>query len=605
MTATWWRALTPPPDLTVSEWADAERRLSPESSAEPGRWDTSRAEYQRGIMDAASDKLVKAVVIMSSAQIGKTEIINNMAGFYIDQDPSPILVLQPTIEMGKTWSKDRLAPMLRDTPAMKGKVADVKSRDGGNTMLHKTFPGGHITIAGANSAASLASRPIRVFLGDEIARYPVSAGTEGDPVSLAMKRTTTFWNRKAILVSTPTVKGQSRIEDAYEESDKRKFYVPCPDCGHEQTLKWAQAKWPEGTPEKAEYACEECGSLWSDVVRWRAVSRGEWRATKAFTGVAGFHLSELYSPWVKLSETAQSFLDAKASPERLKTWVNTALGETWEEKGERLDAGALSRLQEVYDPETLPEDVFYATAGVDTQDDRLEVEIVGWGDEERSTGIGYFVLHGDPAQNAVWEDLDDLLLSSFTTESGRTVRIAAAAVDSGGHHAESVHRFCRDRFGRRVYAIKGKGGQGEPAWPRTASRSKTRDKVFMVGVDTIKDMVAARFKIEDGDGYCRIPADPELGYDDNWMAQVTAEERVTRYREGRPYTIWICPKGKRNEAFDCRVYATAAMKAIPVRARRKAVVQVNETPVETPSAPVVQQRRPRSNSFLGTANWSL
>lgn len=612
MTATWWKAFTPPPDLTVSEWADAERRLSPEASAEPGRWDTSRAEYQRGIMDAASDKTVEAVVIMSSAQIGKTEIVNNLAGFYIDQDPSPILVLQPTIDMGKTWSKDRLAPMLRDTPALQGRVADVKSRDGGNTILHKTFPGGRITIAGANAAASLSSRPVRVFLADEVDRYPLSAGTEGDPVSLGTKRTTTFWNRKIILVSTPTVKGQSRIEAAYEESDQRRYYVPCPHCEHEQTLKWAQVKWPEGDPNGAEYACEECGSLWSDVERWRAVSQGRWQASRPSNGVAGFHLNELYSPWVKLAETAKAFLDAKKSTERLQTWVNTALGETWEEKGERLEADSLKRLAEVYGPDDLPDDVIFATAGVDTQGDRLEVEVVGWGAEERSTGILYAVLHGDPAQNSVWSDLDDLLLTTFHTASGRPVRIEAASVDSGGHHTEAVHRFTRERFGRRVYSIAGKGGQGVPAWPVRGSRAKTRDTVFLIGVDTIKDMVTARWKIDEGEASCRIPADPELGYDDQWMAQQTAEERVTRYKEGRPYTVWVCPKNKRNEAFDCRVYATAALKSIPSAVRKRAMTPTPKPrePAETKEAPSeapAKSPRPRrrGNDWLGTANWRL
>jgi len=530
-------------------------------------------------MDAASDPEVFSVVVMSSAQVGKTEVLNNVVGYYVDQDPSPILVLQPTLEMGQTWSKDRLAPMLRDTPALKGRVKDAKSRASGNTMLHKSFPGGHITIAGANSPASLASRPIRVLLADEVDRYPVSAGTEGDPVTLASKRTTTFWNRKLLLTSTPTVKGESRIEAAYEESDKRRFYVPCPDCKHEQVLKWPQVRWsqdelPDGKskhkPETAEYVCEECGSCWSDSKRWKAVAKGRWKAEAPFRGIAGFHLSELYSPWVLLRETVQAFLDAKATPERLKVWTNTALGETWEERGERVESGRLSDLLEVYGTESLPEEVLFATAGVDTQDDRLEVEVVGWGAGERSWGIRYAVLHGDPAQKAVWTELDALLLDDFSTESGRTVRIVSAAIDSGGHHAASVHAFCRERFRRRVYATKGIGGQGKPIWPPRASKSRGKDRVFMVGVDTAKDMVYSRWKISEGDGACRLPSDPSLGYDEDWMKQATSEHRVTRIRQGRPYTLWEIKKGFRNEALDCRVYATAAMKSIPVSSRRAA-----------------------------------
>lgn len=545
-------------------------------------------------MDAFSNPAVHTVVVQSSAQIGKTEAVLNVVGFYIDQDPAPILVLQPTLEMGQAFSKDRLAPMLRDTPALHGKVKDARARDSGNTLLHKTFPGGHITIAGANSAASLASRPIRVLLADEVDRYPVSAGTEGDPISLARKRTTTFWNRKVLLVSTPTIKGQSRIEAAYKESDQRQFLVPCPDCGEEQRLVWSQVRWPEGKPVAAEYCCEHCGVLWSDAKRWGAVRNGRWQASGEFEGIAGFHLSELYSPWRALGETAADFLASKADPERLRTWVNTALGETWEDKGETVDSGRLGDLREPYGPDDLPDDVIFATAGVDTQDDRLEVEIVGWNEGEQSWGIGYHIIYGDPAQPTVWSELDEILRETYTTLSGRIIRVQAAAVDSGGHHAEAVLRFCRERFRRRVYAIKGMAGQGKPIWPMRASKTKTRDSVFMVGVDTAKDTVYARFKIEPGNaGACHLPDDPATGYDDDWMEQATSEQRMTRYREGRPYTVWVLPKGRRNEALDCRVYATAAMKAVPASLRKPATDKVTAKP-----------KAPRSNDWIGgSGDW--
>jgi phage terminase large subunit GpA-like protein len=466
--------------------------------------------------------------------------------------------------MGQAFSKDRLAPMLRDTPALHGKVSDPKARDSGNTMLHKTFPGGQLTIAGANSSASLASRPIRVLLADEVDRYPVSAGTEGDPVSLAKKRTATFWNRKVVLVSTPTIKGESRIEKAYLESDQRHFLAPCPDCGHEQRLMWAQVRWPEGKPSGAEYCCIECGCLWGDAQRWAAVRKGRWQATAPFNGIAGFHLSELYSPWRKLGETAEDFIASKHDPERLQTWVNTALGETWESKGETVDFDVIDSLREAYGPDDLPNRVTFATAGVDTQGDRLEVEIVGWGKDEESWGIGYHVLMGDPAQQGVWDDLDALLLETYRTEAGSTIRVKAACIDSGGHHAEAVMRFARERTRRRVYAIKGFGGAGKPIWPVRASRAKTKDLVYMVGVDTAKDTTYARLQIADpGPGFCHLPANPETGYDQSWIEMLTAEQKVTKYKEGREYAAWYLPKGKRNEALDCRVYALAAMKSLP------------------------------------------
>lgn len=622
ITAPWWRALTPPPDLTVSQWADAERRLSAESSAEPGRWITARAEYQRGIMDAVSDPAVKQVVFIKSAQVGATEIFGNICGFFMSQDPSPILVIQPTLEMGQTWSKDRLAPMIRDTPALRDLVADAKSRDGDNTLMHKAFPGGHVTIAGANSPAGLASRPIRVVLCDEVDRYPASAGTEGDPVSLAFKRTTTFWNRKMVLGSTPGIKGESRIEAAFEESDQRRFHVPCPDCGHEQTLKWAQVRWERDEdetgktvahyPETAEYACEECGSLWSDARRWRAVSEGRWQAGAPFNGVAGFHINELYSPWVRLSETVQSWVNAKGNPERLKTFINTALGETWEERGEGVEATGLDALRENYGPEDLPDEAIFATAGVDTQGDRLEVERVCWDAEEQSWGAQYDVLYGDPAQQQVWDDLDALLLEPMYTRSGRVVRVEAAAVDSGGHHAAMVMRFCQERFRRRVYAIKGQGGTGVPVWPRKSSKAKHAGMVFSVGVDTIKDMVYSRWSIPAGEpGACHLPADPETGYDEGWAAQVTSEQKQTRYKAGRPYGVWFLPAGKRNEALDCRVYATAAMRSLPrhMRVSPPRHVEVRETSGDrAPPVPAAQAATPvrrRGNAFLGTQDWSL
>ena len=581
----YWPVFSAPPDLTISQWADRGRRLSPESSAEPGRWDTARAEYQRGIMDAASDPNVETVVVMSATQIGKTEIINNIVGFHIDQDPAPILVVQPTLDLAETWSKDRLAPMLRDTPALRGKVQDPRTRDSGNTLKHKLFDGGHITMVGANSPVGLAARPIRILLADEVDKYPVSAGTEGDPITLANKRLKTFWNRKIILTSTPTIKDASRIEAAYQESDRRKFWVPCPDCGEFQILKWAHVRWDKDKPKTAHYTCEECGTLWTDVQRWAAVREGEWRAEREFNGTAGFWLSEIYSPWVTLAEMAQAFLDAKPYPERLQAFVNTSLAETWEEVGETVAPTALDARRASYGPDGLPEDVEFLTAGVDTQGDRLECEVVGWNRDERSWGVEYRVFPGDPAQDHVWVELDQYLLTAFQAGS-RKMRIQAVAIDSGGHHAESVYRFAATRINRRIWAIKGQAGQGKPIWPLRASKTHTNDRVFMVGVDTAKDAVTSRWLIPDGEpGACAIPADRAFGYDDEWIAQMTAEQQMTRFKEGRPYKVWVLPKGRRNEAFDCRVYAFAAMRSI----YRGAAAQSDDRQVATP----VRRRRVR------------
>ena len=255
------KAFLPPKKLKVSSWADQHRVLSSESSAEPGNWRSSRAAYQIEIMDAVLDRNIETVVLMSSSQIGKTEIMNNILGYYISQDPCPVLVMQPTLEMARTWSKDRLNPMLKSSKVLKGKVKEPRAKDSENTVLHKKYDGGFIAVVGANSASGLASRPVRILLADEVDRFPISAGAEGDPVSLALKRTTTFWNRKIVMASTPTIDGLSRIQTAFESSDKRRYFVPCPDCHEMQILEWSNVQWDEGKPETARYICVHCGSL--------------------------------------------------------------------------------------------------------------------------------------------------------------------------------------------------------------------------------------------------------------------------------------------------------------------------------------------------------
>jgi phage terminase large subunit GpA-like protein len=566
--------------LRLSDWADTWRQLSSEGSAEPGRWKTSRAEYQRGMMDAITDASVETVVVIKGSQVGWTEMINNAVGYYVDHDPAPMLVIQPTVETAEAWSKERLAPMIRDTAVLRGRFKDPRSRDSGNTLRHKEFDGGYIAIVGANAPSGLAMRPIRVVMADEVDRYPLSAGTEGDPLKLADKRQATFWNRKKIIGSTPTVKGVSVIEREYKRSDMRRFYVPCPHCAHLQTLRWEQVKWDkvDGShrPETAHYACEGCGTLWTDAERWKAISSGTWQATAPFRGTAGFHLSQLYSPWVTLERIVTEFVDAQGNPTLLQVWVNTVMGETWEEQGEAIDAQGLRSHVKDYGENDLPGGVWYATAGIDTQGDRLECEIVGWGAGDESWGIRYEIIYGDPAQQDVWNKLDTLLAEKFWTDDGRLVRVRAACIDSGGHHGNQVIAFARKRVARNVHAIKGGSGP-RPVWPKRASKSaQTRDNVWLIGVDTAKDAIYGRFRIAaPGPGYCHLPSD----YDDAWFEQATAENVVTRYKEGRPYRVWVLPSGKRNEALDCRVYAFAARMSLSEGQTKPSVVKVQTTDV--------------------------
>jgi len=416
--------LRPPPELTISDWADQNRRLSSEASAEPGQWRTSRAEYQRGIMEAISDAGVESVVIMSSSQVGKTEMLNNSVAYHIDQDPAPIMVVMPTERDAETWSKDRFSPMARDTPCLTGKIADPKSRDGNNKILHKRFPGGHLTIVGANAPSGLASRPIRLLLCDEVDRYPFSAGAEGDPVNLAKKRTVTFWNRKIVLVSTPTNKGASRIEAAYEESDQRQYHVPCPECRAEQVLVWGRVKWDktEGgmhRPETAKYHCIHCNAVWNDETRWGAISKGFWQAREPFTGIAGFHLNEIYSPWVRLEAMAKAFLSARAGgDDTMKTFINTSLGETWVESGEAPDWQRLLDRKEDWGAGEVPANALFLTAGADVQKDRIEVDVWAWGRGLESWLIDHLVIEGGPGSEACWNGLTDLLGRTWQHANG-------------------------------------------------------------------------------------------------------------------------------------------------------------------------------------------
>lgn len=546
--------LRPPPLLTLSQWAERSLYLSAEDSAEPGLYSADRAPYQRGILDAISDPSVEMVVGMLSAQVGKTLMLKATIGYYVDQDPSTILVVQPTIEMAETFSKDRLAPMIRDSKALRGKIADSKSRDSGNTILHKQFAGGHITMVGANAPAGLASRPIRVALFDEVDRYPASAGTEGDPVSLGIARTKTFWNRRIVMFSTPGDADTSRILAAFEESDQRRFHVPCPHCGAHQVLRWEQVTWSDADPHTAVYVCEYCDTGWNEADRYAAVQAGEWRAEFPGRAVAGFHLNELYSPFRKLREIVADFLRAKDSPERLKTWVNTSLGEPWrEQEGDRVEADMIAQRREPYTEP--PAGALCVTMSVDTQDDRLEIEFVAWGKGEESWGLEHKVLRGDPGRPELWDRLTAELGRTFRRDDGAVLSVSACAIDSGGHYTREVYAWCQRHRGR-AFPLVGRAGAGRPLVEVSKRPLKQHGvKLLVVGVDTAKELLLmSRLRVTTpGPQYCHFPAH----YGPEFFAQLTAETRGTIYVQGRPTYRWTCKKGDRNEALDLRVYSLA------------------------------------------------
>jgi len=575
-------SIRPAPDLSVSDWADQNRVLDSRSSAEPGPWRTARTPYLRDIMDAMGPAhSCETVVVKSSSQVGKSETLNNALGFYIDHAPAPIMLVQPTKEAAERYSRQRITPLVERSPALRGKVSERKSRDTGNKLDAKEFLGGVLFLVGANSPVGLASSPIRVLLADEIDRWTKSIPGEGDPLEIVERRTATFHNRKKLKTSTPTVKGQSRIELEYARSDQRKYFVPCPDCGTFQVFKWACVKWPAGDPAGAAYQCEHCEVLIPHYKKPEMLERGYWQAededeaervrnvfdppVKRDPRSVGFWLSSLYSPWVSWGEVAQQFVQCGKDRELLRVFVNTLLGEEWDlDDGEDISEDDLLERREVFGPgcpegPEVPAGVAVLTCGVDIQADRFELEVVGWGLGEESWSIDYVVSFGDPSSDPkrgqFWKDLDAALRRVYMHEDGHEMKIEAACIDTG-HQALNVYSFVKPRQKRRVWGIKGKH-TGERLWPRAPTRrNKGRIDLYMLAVGVAKESIYARLRqTEAGPGYCHFPADRVEDY----FQQLTAERMKTRYKRGFAVKFWELPSGRKNEALDCRVYAFAAL----------------------------------------------
>ncbi len=439
-------------------------------------------------------------------------------------------------------------------------MADARSRDSNNTILHKKFLGGSITLAAANSPAGLAMRSIRYCLLDEVDRYPASAGSEGDPVNLAITRTANFWNRKIVLCSTPTTKGASRIEQAWLNSNQQSFWLPCPHCGAFQVLAWGNLVWPKDAPEKAEYRCEHCSKRIADWQKHQMLKAGEWRATRPeVTDIAGFWINGLYSPWRKWGALAKKFLADKKSIETLREFVNTVLAEPWDDAAETtVDQAAVMARREHYRA-AAPYGAVVLTAGVDVQKDRLELELVGWGRGEESWSIEYRVLPGDPSGALVWQELDTYLERRWPHETGISLPVAACAIDSG-YESQAVYEFCRTRYHRRIFAVKGKGGP-LPVWQRKPTAKNIRgEKPWIVGTDTAKETIYGRLRnaTPGTPGYSHFPADREEAY----FEQLLGEVLVTTYAKGQPKREWRPKPGVRQEALDARVYAYAALRAL-------------------------------------------
>ena len=556
----------PPEKLLMSEWADKYARLSPESSADTGRWRTY--PYQRGIMDALLDPSIEIISWMKSARVGYTKLLNWDTAFHIAQEPCSQLIVQPTVDDAAGYSKDEIAPMLRDMPVLEGLVMEPKSRDSKNTILKKSYPGGILHLVGANSARGFRRITVKRVKFDEVDGYPPTAGHEGDQIKLGTMRSETFWDRKIILGSTPTIAGISRIEKSFNESDQRYRFLPCPFCGHFQVLKFRQIKWPKGEPWNARYECEKFKKLIPHSMKRTMDEAGEWRATKPFKGHAGFHIwaGYSYSPNSTWAHIAEEFLKVKQDREQLKTFTNTVLGETWEEQGEQPEWAALAARAEPYKILTVPFNAGLITAGVDTQDNRLEVLIEAWGRGEESWVIYQSALYGDPDQPEVWKQLDELLFQTYRHESGADMHMASVGIDTGVHKTQSVYNYCRSR-GPVVFALKGSSSIGKPVISRPSKQDITYNgavikngvALYMIGDDVAKGTIYNRLKLtEPGPGYTHFP----IGLHDEFYLQLTAEKIVKSFnKSGFETQKWVKTR-TRNDVLDCKVYSyAAALKA--------------------------------------------
>lgn len=561
--------LKPDPALTVTEWSDCYRMLPQKSTAEPGKWRTSRTPFLKEIMDCLSPSSpVERVIFQKGSQLGGTECGNNWIGFIVHLCPGPLMCVQPTVETGKRWSRQRVAPMIESTPVLREVVKEPRERDSGNTVLSKEFPGGVMIITGANSAVGLRSMPVRFLFLDEIDGYPYDVEGEGDPVALAEKRVATFARRKVFLVSTPTIRGVSRIEREYEMSDQRKYFVPCPFCKHKQVLRWSHIVFERNSkgkliPESVGYRCESCEKVIAEHHKTWMLENGEWQPTnpEGPANVAGFHLSSLYSPigWKGWVDIVREFLAAQKNPIALKTWTNTILGECWEQEGETVDDIPLFNRREDYGP-AVPMSAGILTAGVDIQDNRIEMEVVAWGRGEESWSMGYETFYGSPATPGVWEQLDEVLQEVWIHESGARLKIACVAIDTGGHFTKEAYAFVKPRQVRRVFGTKGINQQGRPIIGRPSLRNEAKVNLFPVGSDTCKETIYARLKIQEpGPGYMHF----SMHHEEEYFRQLTAEKCVTRYVKGFPVRQWIKER-PRNEMLDCRVYSMAALAILNV-----------------------------------------
>ena len=612
--------MKPPDDLTVTEWAEKNRRLSAESSAEPGPWRTERTPYLREPMNAWTDPKIRHIVMVAASQVGKSEFLNNCIGYVIDQDPGSILFVHPTTIDAKEYSKLRIAPMIRDCPTLRKKVSDPKSRDSGNTILQKTYPGGILTMCGSTEAHALASKPIRYVLGDERDRWALSAGNEGDPWDLAMARQTTFYNAKSGEVSTPTVKNASAIEAAYATGTMERWKSRCPHCGEYHEIQWADIRFEHDEiiiagkktykVRSVCYACPGCGCISTEAEMKRAPARWEADNPAAYEqGTRSFWLNAFVSQWASWESIILKYLNAIGSTRKMQVVYNTCFGELWEDRGDLEDEDSLMARREEY-PAELPEGVLVLTAGVDTQDDRMEYEIVGHGHFGETWGIEKGIVMGRPDDDAVWAQLDELVFDRVLRfENGVGLKMSMSFVDEGGHFTQEVRMQCRARLGKKVFCIKGMPGSDKPytAPPKKQKIIIKQTAVgtcwqYQIGVDSGKEVIMDNLRVQTpGAKYCHFPKRDD--YSSGYFTGLLSEVKVYDPNKKQPWQWKKIPGHERNEALDCRNYALAAFKVLPKnldeidRRLKEAGGERAPAPVATPvMPPPAAKQRPKRRS---------
>ena len=571
----YFRGLHPDPDVWIDEWADEYMRIPRDTgAAEPGQYRTSRTPYAREPMRCLSPAHpCKRVVTMVASQLMKTQIALNWIGGLIHMAPSNILTLLPSLGLAKRVSS-RIGKTIKATPVLRERVASSRSRDSRNTMDTKEFEGGSLYVTTAGSAANLAELSARYVYGDEIDRWEVDIGEEGDPIELAETRGSTFGrNAKFYFSSSPTIKGASRIADLFEGSDQRHYYVPCPTCGHMQTLEWERLHYSKDY-SVVHYQCAgpDCDVLIDEYHKGEMLAQGEWRAHAEGDGeTVGFHLNALYSPlgWMDWKSLAKQFekakkAQAKGDLEPMQVFYNTRLAKVWDSAQEQTKADVLKQRArlESYGLGSMPAGVLMLTGSVDVQANRLEFMVMGWGVGMERWIVDFQVVPGDPADERTWAALDELLKAKYRHPCGVGLGILATGVDSGGHHTDEVYQFCRVRRWRNVFAIKGASKPGRPViaqrpsmvdvtWKGQTERNGA--ELWFVGTDTAKDWIYNRYPFESGPGALHFAND----LPDDFFDQCVAERKVARYVRGHKRIEWVKGKAERNEALDLMVYCLA------------------------------------------------